>query len=301
MRGAKLVQFTTEDGLRLPGYLYEVPQSKKAAIYLHGNGSASVFYSKDFLKELAAPLVAQGIASLFFNNRGAHYIKSFHTVDAEGEDTRTRFGTSYEKIKDCTYDIDGAIAYLETLGYNEFYLIGTSTGANKICVYDHYRPHNKISKYILLGAGDDTGIYYDILGKEKFHHLLAEAQEKIQDGKGDELIQDILPELFSYSAFFDMANPDGDYNTFPFHEALHGITLSSKPLFRYFKAMKKPTLVLYGEHDEFAWRDVPAVVALLKKFQPTFTYHIIPGADHAFSHHQKEIGKLISTWLAKEK
>jgi pimeloyl-ACP methyl ester carboxylesterase len=300
MTEPKLVQFTTEDGLRLPGYLYEASQSKKAAIYLHGNGSASVFYSKDFLRELAAPLAQQGISSLFFNNRGAHYIKSFHTIDAQGEDTRTRFGTSYEKIKDCVYDIDGAIAYLETLGYTEFYLIGTSTGANKICVYDHYKPYSKISKYILLGAGDDTGIYYDILGKEKFYRLLAEAQEKIQAGKGDELIQDILPEqLFSYAAFFDMANPDGDYNTFPFHEALHDVALSSKPLFRYFKAMKKSALVIYGEHDEYAWGDVPAVVALLKKEQPMYTYEIVPGADHALSEHKKEIGELMSRWLIR--
>jgi len=41
-----LIQFSTTDHLLLPGLLYEPKQkTKKAAIFLHGNGSASVFYA----------------------------------------------------------------------------------------------------------------------------------------------------------------------------------------------------------------------------------------------------------------
>jgi predicted alpha/beta hydrolase len=45
---ATLVQIATEDGLTLPGIFYEAQNSKKAAIYLHGNGSSSVFYKDGF-------------------------------------------------------------------------------------------------------------------------------------------------------------------------------------------------------------------------------------------------------------
>ena len=205
---------------------------------------------------------------------------------------------AYEKIKDCIKDIDGVISYLKKLGYQKFYLIGESTGANKICVYNYYKPENKVSKYVLLSGGDDTGIYYDILGKEKFFKLLKESKEKIKKRKGEKIITELLPDdIFSYIGFYDIANPDGDYNVFPFLEALKNLKLSKKTLFRHFKSINKPTLVIYGEKDEYTWGDVPKVVDILKKQKPEFEYRIIKGADHGFSRSQKELSRIISNWL----
>ncbi|MEK7571901.1 MAG: alpha/beta hydrolase [Patescibacteria group bacterium] len=297
---SSLIQIETSDGLTLPGIFYEVPQSKKAAIFLHGNGSASVFYKDDFRGGQAKALQAQSIATLLFNNRGAHYIKSLHVKKKNGEEERELFGMTFEKIKDCVFDIDAAVTFLKKLGYTEFYLVGESTGANKICVYDHYKKDNLIAKYILLGGGDDTGIYYDILGKECFNRLLKEAKEKIAQKKGKELIAELLPDdFFSYQAFYDTANPDGDYNTFPFLEALRGVKLSQKKRFRYFQAIRKPTLVVYGESDQYLWGELPRIISILREKQPDATYATIPNADHGLSGHQKEVGKLIAQWLSK--
>lgn len=284
-----LVQIKTTDGLTLPGLFYEADKSKKAAIFLHGNGSTSVFYSDDLREKQAKALNSKGISYLLFNNRGAHYIKKL---------VNKRLGMAYEKIKDCINDIDGAIKFLENRGYQEFYLIGESTGANKICVYHYYKPHNKVSKYILLGGGDDTEIYYNQLGEKRFHKLLKEATDKIREKKGEEIICELLPDkIFSYIGFYDIANPDGDYNVFPFLEVMRNIKLSKKPLFRHFKSIDKPTLVVYGEKDEYAWDDVPGIVKILKKQKPEFKYVIIKDADHSFTEHQKELSKIITEWL----
>src|SRR4030042_6408638 len=251
------VQIKTSDGLTLPGLLYEVKQKKAVAIHLHGNGSRSVFYTDDHRDEQAKALNEKGISFLLFNNLGAHYIKKID-VELKGKVERKRFGMAYEKIKDCIKDIDAGINFLERLGYRKFYLIGESTGANKICVYHYYKPKNKISKYVLIGGGDDTGIYYDLLGKEKFFKLLKKAGEKIKKGQGEELIKDLpQDEIFSYIGFYDIANPDGDYNVFPFLEKFKGIKLSQKPLFRHFRSLNKPTFVVYGEKDEWSWKMVP--------------------------------------------
>ena len=298
MKNPTLVQINTEDGLTLPGLFYEANNSKKAAIFLHGNGSSSVFYSDDLKGEQATALVNKGISCLLFNNRGAHLIKKLNVQDKNGKEKRKRFGMAYEKIKDCIKDIDGAINFLESKGYKEFYLIGESTGANKICVYNYYKPRNKVSKYILLGGGDDTGIYYNELGKKRFYKLLKESRDKIRRKKGDDLICELLPnEIFSYKGFFDIANPDGDYNCFPFLEGLKNIRLSQKKLFRYFKSINKPSLVIYGEKDEYAWGDVPKIVDILKEQKPNFDYIIINNADHGCSEHQNELSKVISEWL----
>jgi pimeloyl-ACP methyl ester carboxylesterase len=295
MYNAEFVQFGTPDGLNLPGLLFAAKDSKKAVIYLHGNGSSSVFYSGNY--DMAKVLNEHGITVLMFNNRGAHIIKNIDKVSGNTVENG-KYGMAYEKIKECVEDIDGAVLFLKSRGYNEFHLMGSSTGANKICVYDHYKPDNEINKYILLAGGDDTGIFFDMIGKEKTEKLLAKAQEKIAAGKGTEIIEELLDmEIFSWQGFYDIANPDGDYNCFPYSEVIKNIKLSRKPLFRYFQGIQKPSLVMYGELDEYAWGDIPRVVEILKKYQPSFEYHIIPGADHGFTGKKAEMAELAANFI----
>ena len=293
----KFVEFTTKDGLTLPGLFYEVKRSKKVAVYLHGNGSSSIFYDECEHRDMPKELNKKGISFLKFNNRGAHIIKKLN-VKVGQEVERKRFGCAYEKIKDSVLDIDAAVKFLKSLGYKEFYLVGVSTGANKICVYNFYKPKNIFKKYVLIAGGDDTGIYYSILGKENFYKLLKTSKEKITKGKGEELIKKLLPdEIFPYVGFYDIANPDGDYNCFPFSELLTRTKLSTKPLFRYFKSVKKPTLVVYGENDEYIWGDVNKIIEILKSYQPNFDYNVIKGADHGFTGKEKELAKIIADWI----
>ncbi|CAN5243682.1 hypothetical protein BH09PAT2_BH09PAT2_07360 [soil metagenome] len=295
-----LVHFQTTDHLRLPGLLFEPEkQTKKVAIYLHGNGTSSIFYSK-LTPILGKHLTDADIAYFPFNNRGAHLIKSFR-VPSEDGDKRIMYGTAYELIKDCIIDIDSAINELKKRGYTEFYLIGESTGANKIVVYDHYQKQNPVSKYILLSGGDDTGITYNELGKENFFQAIAEAKECIEQGKGTDLVPEFMsPYPYSYQALYDVINPDGDYNIFPYNEYFNDLNLSNKILFREFKTIAKPTLVVYGEHDEFCYGDVPKCIEALKKNTSNtelFTYEIIPDADHGFSGHEEELAKMIARWI----
>lgn len=296
MTKPEFVDFNTKDGLTLPGLLYRAKRGKSAAIYLHGNGSSSVFYDEAENRVLADALAKKNISTLYFNNRGALNIKKLYVRRGKKEEKK-RFGMAYEKIKECVPDIDGAIAFLKKQGYNKFYLIGASTGANKICVYNFYKRKNDVEKYVLLCGGDDTGIYYHMLGKAKFRKLLANAKRKIKAKRGEEIIKEMLPELFSYIGFWDIANPDGDYNVFPFYEVLRKVKLSKRPLFRHFKSIKKPSLVVYGDQDEYAWGDVPRIVEILKGYQPELDYRIIKGADHGFKNREKRLANIIANWL----
>lgn len=298
MEPPKFIEFETSDGLTLPGLLYEVKGSKKAVIYLHGNGSSSVFYDEKEHRDLPEALAKKGITFLKFNNRGANVIKKLD-VKKGAEVERKPFGMAFEKIKECVPDIDGAVSFLRKLGYNEFYLAGASTGANKICVYDHFKPKNVFAKYVLICGGDDTGIYYSMLGDKKFFKLLKMSKAKIDKGQGEELSKDLIfsTEIFSYQGFYDIANPDGDYNIFPFLEAFRKAKISKKPLFRYYKSTRKPSLVIYGENDEYTWGDIKRVVETLKKYQPDFEYKVIKGADHKFTGKQSELANLIANWL----
>lgn len=298
MNPPKLVEFKTKDGLNLPGLLYETGKPDKIVIYLHGNGSTSIFYDEIEHRDLSEFLAKKGISLLKFNNRGAGIIKKF-TIKNEDTEIRVPYGMAFELIKECVYDIDAAVEFLKKLGYKEFYLAGASTGANKICVYDHYKPNNIFKKYVLISGGDDTGIYFSILGPENFVKFLKKAEEKIAINKGTEISPELLPYdlIFSYQGFYDIANPDGDYNCFPYLEVIQNIKLSTRPLFRYFAGIKKPSIVIYGERDEASWNDANHVVGILKKYQPDLDYKIIKGADHRFTDKKKDLAKVIAEFL----
>lgn len=298
MQQPEFVEIKTKDGLTLPGLLCEPKRAMAAMIYLHGNGSSSIFYDFNTGKQkmLASALNKKNISILYFNNRGAHIIKKLK-IKHRGKLIRKSYGMAYEKIKECVSDIDGAVSFLRKRGYRKFYLIGESTGANKICVYNFYKKNNEISKYVLLCGGDDTGIYYHMLGKSKFWKLLSKSKRRIKAKHGEEIVPELLPDIFSYIGFYDIANPNGDYNTFPFYEVMRKVKLSGKPLFRHFKSIKKPSLVVYGDQDEYAWGNVPKVVEILKRYRPQFTYKIIKGADHGFKGREKQLANIVANWL----
>ncbi|OGK23149.1 hypothetical protein A3A46_01170 [Candidatus Roizmanbacteria bacterium RIFCSPLOWO2_01_FULL_37_13] len=301
----ELVSFRSSDNLILPGLLYEpAKKTEKVALYLHGNGSSSIFYDAVEMNIFARYLNYVGVSFFPFNNRGAHWIKKLNQIK-DGEKERVPYGMTYELIKECILDIDGAIGFLKKLGYRTFYLIGASTGANKIVVYHYYRRTNPVSKYILLSGGDDTGLYYEFefkKNRKKFFDVLKQCGKKIEQGKGRDLVpKHILKEpLISYQSFYDTINPDGDYNIFPFNEYMNNLKLAKKPLFREYKTIDKPTLVIYGEFDEYCYGDVPRCLDILKKECPNtnlFTFKIIKETDHGFKGKDKELATTIANWL----
>jgi len=148
-------------------------------------------------------------------------------------------GVWYEKIEDCVYDIDGVVEYLKNLGYEHFFLMGKSTGANKICVYHELLQKQgrttPFSGYILLSGGDDVGLWYEDMGAELFQEVLSNSQKAIQEKRGEErpTIRRCFLEDFSYQSAADILGPDGPYNCFPFYEAFRD-RLGTKELFQEF-------------------------------------------------------------------
>jgi pimeloyl-ACP methyl ester carboxylesterase len=288
-----LVRFEATDELPLAGLLYE-PRSRtdRAVVYLHGTGGSSIFESKR-TGSLASVFARNGVAFFPFNNRGAHLMRRAG---------RTIVGMAHERIRECVFDIDGAVRELYRRGYRDFTLVGHSTGANKAAVYAQLKPRNRIRRFVLLAGGDDTGLLYEQLGARRFAAALARARTMIKSRRGDELVPRALFSLpMSWRAFYDMANPDGDYNVFPFLEVMRGVRLSRRGRFRQLLAIRKPALLLYGEQDEYCYGDVSRCVSILADAvgtRPNFELAVMAGADHGFSGMEEELGGLITAWMA---
>lgn len=304
----ELVSFNTTDRLELPGLLH-APDTPvhKVFIWLHGMGDSGIFYSQARIHALAEALTSCGIAFFPFNNRGAHNIKTLRKVgdNPEDEDGEYQAGTYYEKITDCAADIDGAVSFLRSRGYGEFYLGGHSTGANKICVYDARTPGNPFSKYVLAGPGDDSGLFYDELGEAAFFGALEEAKRLIRAGTPEA----VMPESsgmhpFSAQAAADILDPDGDYNTFPLFECTTK-RLGSKPLFKEYSAITKPMLVVYGANDEFTYTGGGTESALDlfrkhtgKEAMRQSAFISLADTDHGFHGREQAFAQTAADWLA---
>jgi pimeloyl-ACP methyl ester carboxylesterase len=286
----RLVRFEAADGVALAGLLYEPRRAtKRAIIWLHGGGGASVFESRrtNLLGEI---FVGKGVAFFPFNNRGSGIVR--RAGDGLG-------GSAFERIRDCVADIDGAIRELWRRGYRDITLAGHSTGANKIAVYDHYKPRNRAKRYVLLAGGDDTGLLYAQLGARRFKALLTKAKSMMKAKRGDEFAPRIEGQtMLSWRSLVDVANPDGDYNVFPFFEVMTGTKLSRRPLFRHIRAIRKPSLYIYGDHDEYCFDDVPRCVAILSQYVSERAEIIVMrDADHGFSGREPQLGAAIVDWI----
>ena len=309
MTSVELVNFLSSDLLRLPGVLYK-PQrpTKKVAIWLHGMGDNGIFYNAATINELGDSLANQDISLFAFNNRGAHLSKSLRILndDLPIDEQHIQAGTYYELIKDCVLDIDGALELLKDKGFSEFYLIGISTGANKICSYHALAKNNPFSKYVLASPGDDTGLHFNELGEKKYYQAINDAKSYIEKGKPLHTMpikSGMNP--FSAQSAMDNLNPEGDYNTFPYYEATKE-RLGKKPLFKELSTFDKPFLTILGEQDE--WLEFiggsKTALSLLKQYTPQeiykiSDYKIIPNADHSFQDQEHEFAETVAKWLAR--
>jgi pimeloyl-ACP methyl ester carboxylesterase len=284
----RLLRFQATDGVDLAGLLFEPRRkTKRVAVFLHGTGGASVFNARR-TNLLAEEMTMRGIAWFAFNNRGAHLIMK----------SRLGGGMAYELIRECVYDIDGAIRLLRSEGYTDITLVGHSTGANKIAVYDSLKKRNSVRRYVLLAGGDDTGLFYRQLGPRRFRTVLQKARAR---RRSRELAPPSVSKLpMSWRALYDTINPDGDYNVFPFLEASGKVKLSRRPLFRHLRGIRKPSLFVYGENDEFVSGSVSRALASLNDAigpEPNFEFVILEEADHGFARHERELGALIGDWI----
>ena len=288
----RLLRFDAADGAPLAGLLFEPRRrTSRAVIFLHRTGGASVFESKR-TNALAVAFARAGLAYFPFNNRGSHLVRRL------GRDLG---GMAYEKIRECVFDIDGAVRELWARGYRDFTLVGHSTGANKVAVYDSVKRRNRIRRYVLLAGGDDTGMLYEQLGPRRFAAALEKARAMIRDRRGGELVPRALSSLpMSWRAFYDMANPNGDYNVFPFLEVMRGVRLSRRPRFRHVRGIRKPALFVYGENDEYLYGDASRCVSILAdalRSRPNVEIALMAEADHGFGGREEDLAGLIVRWM----
>ncbi len=142
------------------------------------------------------------------------------------------------------------------------------------------------------------GLWYEDMGAELFQEVLSNARHAVEGGMGEDrpVTRRCFLEDFSYQSAEDILGPDGPYNCFPFYEVFQK-RLGKKKLFQEFASLDIPTLVIYGEQDEYVRFPIADVIVLLKSHNSRAKYDVIANANHSFDGHEKILAERILTWI----
>ncbi len=263
---------------------------KKALLLVHGL-SSTFYHQVQFINQLAESSLHQGVGLAAFNNRGHDLLASIKKVDRRQIKgyTRVAGGAGQELFAESVYDIAAGISFLAQKGFTKIILVGHSSGANKVCFYGATKKDPRVAGVILMSPISDR--LDPELDKEKLQHDLTYMETRIKEGKGEEL-------LIGYH-FFPLT-PKRFVSLFTLHSEEDTFDIgNAPPRLTYFKRIKKPLLVLFGENDEYTDRPVREIIKVFDTYTQSrhYTSHITPQTLHSFQGKEIEITRLIGNWI----
>lgn len=285
----ELIKIKTSDDIELVGMLYTpINTTKKVVVHVHG--FAGNFYENSFLDNQAKSYTDKGYAFFSFNNRGNGYITDL-VKNENGVVTYVDGGVAYEMFKDSYLDIDAAINYVNSLGFDEIILQGHSYGCNKAINYYADSKTSLIKKIILLAPCDIIG---DLGSDSEFENYIRICREKTNNSMGGDIV---ISKLFPPIAFCA--------------KAVVSNFLESGPvdIFRYrsknfinneLNKVEIPVLILIGTIDKTALtEDTNIIENYLKNNIKKSELVFIEGANHGYIGKEKEMSEACVMFLEK--
>ena len=290
MKQFYLPEITTKDGLVEQGIFYKpVSPGKKAMLWVHG--LTGTFYGDTLIfNELLEASKDLGLGFASFNNRGHDFLTGARKVDKATESgfSHVTIGAGVEKFEDCVFDIDAGISFLESQGFSEIILVGHSTGANKVCYYGGFQKDPRLTGIILVSPASDR------LGKDIDKQKLAEdlrmMDELIDKGKGDALVVGKTFFPLTPNRFISLYSPNTNEDVFDYGD--------QNPKLIFFSALTTPTLVVFGDKDEYLDRapaDVQKIFDSRAKMK-NYKSVILSGANHGYEGKETEFAQTLVEW-----
>ena len=285
-----LKRIHAEDGLELVGLLYEPDQVTKK-ILVHVHGMAGNFYENKFLDYIAETLTKSGVAFFTFNNRGCEMVKDLHKLE-NGERKMVRIGNAHEIFEDSKMDIQAAIDFVKTTGFDEIHLSGHSLGSPKVAYYA--AENGNLKSVIFLSPADMVGLF---VADKNFKRDMALARKMIDEGKGDELIP--FPVLWddsqlSAKTYISLGSSDSKVAIFSLHDPKDPLTVLSK--------IRVPTLSLMGMKDDAQLVPIEEALEKITKAltnSPKAESYILGDADHGYNGYEQQLADELLKWIQK--
>jgi pimeloyl-ACP methyl ester carboxylesterase len=289
MTSCNLLEIVTPKNVILKALLFGPTTPKTIVIFLHGLGS-SLFAHHDIL----LPLVTSTTSVLSFNNRGHDEVADIKKLDKRKARGKIRIpgGAAREIFTDCIDDIQGAVNTAKQLGADRIFLLGQSTGCQKVSYYLSKRQNQKhISGAILLAPISDYASRKKVGHPIAFEKALQIAQTFVDSGKPHALLPEkIWPELSEAQRFISLYTPDSPEEIFSYAQS----TKNPKAL----RNITNPLLVVLGEKDQYRDRPIKKIADWFSRNTKQGQVVMIPQADHGFSEHTQDVINLIQEFIA---
>lgn len=260
----ELVQVTAADGVRLDGALWRpspLPAKAPALLLVHGYGGN--FYAS--WPPLAQALVDRGFLVLALNMRDHDLTPQISLF----EDNRA--------------DIEAGVSFLVRTGASTVVLVGQSMGTNRVLYYRAETQDPRVRGLVLMAApGNLLEWNIKLFGREQALAVLAEAQQRVREGRGQELmVVDLGPlgkTLYSAAHVVSLRGPE----------------TRSDP-FQNMARVRVPVLILHGTADRLA---DPAVAWRLREAAGAGAeLQLIPGLAHDLPRSPEAILPILGPWL----
>jgi pimeloyl-ACP methyl ester carboxylesterase len=268
----QLLSFGTADHETLHGLLFTPADRSTDLALLFVHGVAMNFY----LPPLAAfgqAIAQRGYHGFVINTRGHDWVNRAGDLTAFG-------GATYERFEDSAMDLDGALECLVRHGYKRFILIGHSLGCIKSLMYQGGRRRGDIVGVVSCSCPKQ---FYSARAVEQpeFKQLMAEAEEMVAHGKGDEILWAPASGAMGMFCARTYVNKYGKHenNDVRPHAARLGC----------------PHLAIAGgaEHPFFP----EYAKELAGASGAAGTYRIVPESNHFYDKHEPEVIEMITQWL----
>jgi len=293
---AFLTKVKTRDGATLDGlFIKPTRKSSRAILFIHGLGGNFYGWFRVF-SAFSKVSSKEGIAFSSFNNRGHDAVSKIKRGKK-----RALAGAGFENFKECIFDIEAQIRFLKKQGFREIYLAGHSTGANKALYYMYKTRDRRVRGLALLGPLSDLVGQKMALGK-KFRHILKEVTKIAKNKKRASLPLPaeiftklgLPPLIMSAKRYLSLYTAGSSEDVFPYS--------NPKAQWKGLRSVKIPLLVAVGSKDKYLDRSPDSLIAVFYNNAASarsFYGAVIKNADHGFYKKEKELAKLIVSWVKK--
>jgi len=283
MRECFHVEIVTPKKVALNGLWIGPRLAKRAVIWVHGLGSS--MFSKI---AIADAIVDKQTAVLVFNNRGHDKVAS----GSSGKNKRVRHGAAHERFTDCIDDIEGAIRFARKAGAKKLFVAGHSTGSQK-ATYWAAKSGRGVRGIVLLAPMSDYAAELKDTGKRKISRALKSARSLIRTGRPHELIPE---NIWKWSLMADAQRFESLYSGSGPEEIFTYWDPKRRP--KILQEVRKPTLVLLAERDEYADRPAKPIAAWFSNHvRAPHRVIIVPKVKHSFKGAEKKVASAIHRFM----
>jgi pimeloyl-ACP methyl ester carboxylesterase len=259
------IRVITADGLELAGALWSPASGadmRPAILLVHGWGGDHAS---------GWPPLARALARL------GHLTLALDMRD-HGRGPKTTL------FEDTLLDLDAGVQLLARRGASRLILIGHSLGSNRVLYYQAERRDPRVRGLVLMaGPGNLLEWHIGVFGREQALAVVEQAQQRIREGRGDELMPVDL-------------GPVGTARYSARHlVSLRGPGTRSDP-YANIARIEIPVLILHGAADPLV---SPAVATRLHAAaRSDAQLRIVPGAGHGLPLELDRLVPILTPWLA---